>query len=80
MTIGLYFVSNITKKDLVRLKNKDNKELRKSIASYNGNLFSKIWMVSMNSKISQKTNLIKVVMIVSKILSTMLFRTTNTGH
>ena len=80
MTIGLYFVSNITKKDLVRLKNKDNKELRKIIASYNGNLFSKIWMVSMNSKISQKTNLIKVVMTVSKILSTMLFRTTNTGH
>lgn len=80
MTIGLYFVSNISKKDLVRLKNKDNKELTKSIASYNGNLFSKISMVSMNSKISQKTNLIKVVMTVSKILSTMLFRTTNTGH
>ena len=70
--LGPYTVLDITKKGLVTLKNKSNKNNKAQLK-----LFFEIRMVSRNIKISQRTKSIKVMMIVSKILSTTLFRTTN---
>ena len=74
---GPYVVSYFSKKGLVTLKNKNDKELKKSITRRNWNSFLEIRMVSTNINISQRTKLIKVVMILSKILSAIFFRSTN---